>query len=347
MLIQEEQPFYMQRCLQLALLGLGRTRTNPMVGCVIVRENRIIAEGYHSGFGLPHAEADALSKVKDPALLSECTMYVNLEPCCHQGKTPPCTDAIIQSGIKRVVVAMEDPFPAVAGEGIRMLRRAGIDVTCGLLDMEARQLNRRFITYHSEKRPFVVLKWAQSADGFTGSTEKEIRISSSDSLELTHSWRSEEHGILIGSQTALTDNPSLNVRHWNGPEPVRILFDPNGRCSSVSHLTLFDGKSRTLVLTADSEASYPNAEVISLNGGSKPVHAITTALHESGIASILVEGGSRLHSLFLNEGIWDECRIITNPIRLEGECKAPGWPSGEMHCMQSGEDVVHFIRKIA
>lgn len=345
--IPENHSTYMQRCNQLAMLSIGRTLTNPMVGCVIVHNNRVIAEGYHAGFGLPHAEADALSKVKDPDLLSESTLYVNLEPCCHHGKTPPCTDAIIRSGIKRVVVAMEDPFPAVAGEGIRTMRHAGIDVTCGILDTEARYLNRRFITYHSNKRPFVVLKWAQSADGFTGTSGQEIRISSDDSLELTHRWRSEEHGIFIGAQTALTDNPSLNVRHWNGPQPVRILFDPNGRCSSASHLNLFDGNSRTLVLTADCEAHYPNAEVIAISGYDQPAQAITTALHNAGIASVLVEGGSRLHTLFLNEGIWDECRIITNPIRLGGECLAPAWPSGDMHCMQRGQDLIHFISKIA
>lgn len=346
MFIPDDHSIYMQRCIQLAMLAMGRTLTNPMVGCVIVHNGQIFAEGYHAGFGLPHAEAEALSRVKNHGLLNESLLYVNLEPCCHHGKTPPCTDAIIRSGIKRVVVAMEDPFPAVAGEGIQALRKAGIDVTCGILDAEARHLNRRFITYHNVRRPYVVLKWAQSADGYTGSSHQEIRISSDDSLELTQRWRSEEHGILIGAQTALTDNPTLNVRHWNGPQPVRILFDPNGRCSGASHLTLFDGKSRTLVLTGDGEATYPNAEVIPFNDFEKPAQAINTALHHAGIVSLLVEGGSRLHTLFLKEEVWDECRIISNPIRSTGDCLAPKWPAGEVHCMQYGQDLVHTIRKI-
>jgi diaminohydroxyphosphoribosylaminopyrimidine deaminase/5-amino-6-(5-phosphoribosylamino)uracil reductase len=338
---------FMRRCLHLAGQALGHTQTNPLVGCIIINDGNIIGEGYHRKFGGPHAEIEAIANVQDKTLLGSSTLYVNLEPCCHFGKTPPCTDAIIQSGISRVAIAMQDPFPAVSGEGIAALRKAGIEVSCGLLEKEAQELNKRFITYHSKQRPYIILKWAQTSDGFTGLSNKRIQISGTESQIDVHRWRSEEQAILIGAQTALTDNPQLNVRHWCGPNPIRILFDPNGRCASAQHLSLFDGSMRTIVLTGDAAFHYSNAEINVLSDSSNPAAEIASVLHQLGISSVLVEGGPRLHSLFISASLWDECRIIQSEGTLHEGHQAPIWPAGQLHIEHNGSDYIHTIKRIS
>lgn len=337
----------MQRCLRLAEQALGHTQTNPLVGCIITHKGRIIGEGYHRKFGGKHAEAEAIANVADKSLLAFSTLFVNLEPCCHIGKTPPCTEAIIRAGIPRVVVAMQDPFPAVSGEGINALRNAGIEVICGLMEKEAQELNKRFVTYHSKQRPYIILKWAQTSDGFTGLDTMRVQISGTNSQIDVHRWRSEEQAILIGAQTALTDNPRLNVRCWSGPNPIRILFDPNGRCASAQHLTLFDGSVRTIVLTGDAGFQYSNAEINVLPESINPATAIASVLHQLGISSVLVEGGARLHDLFLGASLWDECRIICSDRTLKEGNHAPVWPVGQLQIEHNGSDYIHTIKRIS
>ncbi len=269
---------YMSRCLELAANGMGNVAPNPMVGSVVVYKDTIIAEGYHKEYGHDHAERMAINAVKDKDLLSESTLYVSLEPCSHFGKTPPCTDLIIESGIKRVVVATKDPNPKVQGRGIETLREAGIDVTVGVLDKEARELNRRFLVYHVRKRPYVILKWAQTLDGYIDSVRKAddpiapVWITNDLARTLVHRWRSEEQAILIGTNTVAKDNPRLDVRDWSGRNPMRVVLDRKLRLSPDFHV--FDGTIPTIVFIGNNSsastkkpefASIPNMELLTID----------------------------------------------------------------------------------
>src|SRR5699024_7490427 len=246
----QSDDFYMKRCLQLAENGLGTTYPNPLVGCVIVWKDHIIGEGWHRKSGEPHAEVNAINSVKDKSKLREATLYVNLEPCSHYGKTPPCSDLIIEKELKRVVVGSTDPNPKVAGRGIAKLRQAGIEVATNCLETESQYLNRRFFTFQQQKRPYIILKWAQTRDGFiapeTQTSGKPFWITNPYSKQLVHKWRSEEEGILVGRKTAIKDNPQLNVRLWTGQNPTRVLIDPDLKSlSSKPRLHLFDEEIRT------------------------------------------------------------------------------------------------------
>jgi len=329
---------YIQRCLQLASLGSGQVAPNPMVGCVIEADGKIIGEGYHRKFGEAHAEVNAIRAVEDTSLLAGATLYVNLEPCSHFGKTPPCTDLIISSGIRKVVIGMQDPFAAVNGSGIKKLRDAGIAVICTVLEDECLQLNKLFVCAHTRKRPYLILKWAQSSDGISGNGKERVQISNSLSKIISHKWRSEESGILIGSGTAAIDDPELNTRHWEGASPVRIILDRSGNLCEKSYLKIFDGNYRTLIYTQQENYNYSNAEVIPISSFIPFLPAVLSHLHQTGILSLLVEGGPLTHRLFLEQQLWDECRIfISNKIIGQG-ISAPAIPQGKIHLTTIGDN---------
>lgn len=304
----------MRRCLELARKGLGLTHTNPMVGCVIVHNGHIIGEGYHHEFGGPHAEVHAIRSVKDHSLLPEATLYANLEPCSHHGKTPPCSVLIQQKGIRRVVVSNIDPFPIVSGRGIGYLREKGVEVETGCLEQEGYHLNRRFFVYQQEKRPYVILKWAQTRDGFIDLERRRDNpigpnwITDEVCRTLVHKWRSEEAGIMVGTNTVVTDNPRLNVRKWTGDAPVRITMDRNGRIFDSSYI--LDGSQETIVFT-DAGGKYSGKIRRIPVDSSYELRDMLEALADQKILSVLVEGGAILISAFLDSGLWDEARVFT------------------------------------
>jgi len=319
---------YIARCIQLAQNGLCNAAPNPMVGAVIVHNDTIIGEGYHIRCGEAHAEVNAVRSVKDPSLLKESTIYVSLEPCSHYGKTPPCADLIIEKGIPRVVVGCQDPFSLVAGKGIRKMREAGIDVTVGVLEEECRQLIKRFVTFNTRKRPFITLKWAESADGFIdlNRTDGHPYIFSTPlSSMLVHKRRAEHAAIIVGRRTALLDNPSLTTRNWFGKNPVRMVIDKD--LTLPSHLSLFDGSTRTLVFTRKPDTSpYPNTEFIQLDFGRDVLAQIIDVLYQEKLQSLMVEGGSALLQSFIDAGCWDEAYIERSPALLSEGVKAPSLP---------------------
>lgn len=322
---------YMQRCLQLAANGLVNAAPNPMVGAVIVHQDRIIGEGYHARCGEGHAEVNAIRSVKDESLLRESTIYVSLEPCSHYGKTPPCADLIISKGIPRVVVGCIDPFSQVSGRGIKKLRDAGIDVTVGVLEEECKALIRRFVTFNLQQRPYITLKWAQSADGFmdvqrTGGSPA-ILSTPLTSLHV-HKLRAEHKAILVGRRTALLDNPSLTVRHWYGPNPLRLVIDRELTLPSTLHL--FDGSTPTLVFTAREQASTNNLTYITLDFSRDILPQIMEELFRRKIQSLLVEGGTQLLQSFIDTGLWDEAYIEHARTRLGEGVPAPLIPPGHV-----------------
>ncbi|MDA6068604.1 bifunctional diaminohydroxyphosphoribosylaminopyrimidine deaminase/5-amino-6-(5-phosphoribosylamino)uracil reductase RibD [Flavobacterium sp. AC] len=319
---------YIKRCIELAENGFGTTYPNPMVGSVIVYENKIIGEGWHKKAGEPHAEVNAIRSVKDKSLLKKATIYVSLEPCSHFGKTPPCCDLIIEHQIANVVVGTVDPNEKVAGNGIKKLIAAGANVTVGVLEKECNELNKRFFTFHQKKRPYIILKWAESQDGFL-SPEKEINkdrkpiwITNQYSRQLVHKWRSEEQAILVGTQTVIDDNPKLNTRDWAGNNPVRIVLDQHNRIAKDSFI--FDNSVKTIVFTK-SEITFSeentNFEVIDFNQNIIP--QIVTVLYQNQIQSVIIEGGLQTLQSFIDQNIWDEARIFIGEITFEKGTKAP------------------------
>ena len=316
---------YIARCIQLAKNACCNAAPNPMVGAVIVHNETIIGEGYHIRCGEPHAEVNAIRSVKDESLFKESTIYVSLEPCSHYGKTPPCADLIIEKGIPEVVIGCMDPFSMVAGRGIEKLRKAGVKVTVGVLEEECRQLIRRFITFNTRKRPYITLKWAESADGFIDKNRKEgspVLLSTPLTSMVVHKRRAEHDAILVGRKTALLDNPSLTTRNWFGKDPIRLVIDKN--LTLPKQLHLFDGKVRTLVFTQQNEASHhPLVEHIRLDFTQNILPQIMDVLYNLKVQSLMVEGGTILLQSFINEGLWDEAYIETSPIRLNEGIKAP------------------------
>ena len=318
---------YIARCIQLAKNGLCNAAPNPMVGAVIVHNDTIIGEGYHIRCGEAHAEVNAVRSVKDKSLLKESTIYVSLEPCSHHGKTPPCADLIINKGIPRVVVGCQDPFSLVAGRGIAKLREAGIEVKVGVLEEECRQLIRRFVTFNTLRRPFITLKWAESADGFIDlhRTEGHPYIFSSPlSSMLVHKRRAEHSAILVGRRTALLDNPSLTTRNWYGKNPVRMVIDKD--LTLPKHLALFDGSVRTLVFTQREDTSNrPNVEHIRLDFKIDILPQIMEVLYKEKLQSLMVEGGSILLQSFIDAGCWDEAYLEQSDAHLKDGVKAPSF----------------------
>lgn len=315
---------YMRRCLQLAALAQGHTSPNPMVGAVVVCDGRIIGEGYHRQCGKPHAEVNAIGAVRDKSLLQHSTLYVSLEPCSHYGKTPPCCELILSCGIPRVVVGCTDPFPQVSGRGIARLRSRGVEVLSGVLEDECRALNRNFMTLQEKHRPYVILKWAQSADGYIDRrrADEEAPTILSDAVTRTwaHRLRAVCDAVLVGTRTAVADNPSLTVRYWTGRNPLRIVIDRRGVVPAGSHL--FDGTAPTLLLGSRGN-DLPGVDVISLSPCDNVLHVLLDELARRKVQSLLVEGGARLLQSFIDAGLWDEARIETTPAELHEGVAAP------------------------
>ena len=340
---------YIARCIQLAKNGLCNAAPNPMVGAVIVHNDTIIGEGYHIRCGEAHAEVNAVRSVKDESLLKESTIYVSLEPCSHHGKTPPCADLIINKGIPRVVVGCQDPFSLVAGRGIAKLREAGIEVKVGVLEEECRQLIRRFVTFNTLRRPFITLKWAESADGFIDlhRTEGHPYIFSSPlSSMLVHKRRAEHSAILVGRRTALLDNPSLTTRNWFGKNPVRMVIDKD--LTLPKHLALFDGSVRTLVFTQREDTSNrPNVEHIHLDFKIDILPQIMEVLYKEKLQSLMVEGGSILLQSFIDAGCWDEAYIEQSDAHLKDGVKAPSFSPEYVFLTfrKFGKDIKYVLNK--
>jgi diaminohydroxyphosphoribosylaminopyrimidine deaminase/5-amino-6-(5-phosphoribosylamino)uracil reductase len=322
--INPEEEKYMRRCIELALNGRCDVSPNPMVGAVVVCDGRIIGEGYHVRCGGPHAEVNAIRSVRDASLLKRSTIYVSLEPCSHYGKTPPCADLLIEKQIPRIVVGCQDPFPQVAGRGINKLREAGREVVVGVLEEECLALNRRFITFHTKRRPYITLKWAESADGFIDLERTDghpVILSSPLTSLLTHKRRAESDAILVGTRTALLDDPSLTVRHWYGPQPLRVVTDCT--FSLPPRLHLFDGSVPTLVFTQHEHPSKKNLTYVAIDYSREPLPQILEALYQRKIQSLLVEGGSQLLQSFIDAELWDEIYAERSPLHLSTGVKAP------------------------
>lgn len=314
----------MNRCIQLALSGAGNVAPNPMVGAVLVYEDRIIGEGYHKKYGEAHAEVNCIKQVKeaDQPFIEKSTLYVSLEPCSHFGKTPPCTDLIIQQKIKKVVIGCEDIFKEVAGKGIKKLQQAGVEVIAGVLGEKCKALNKRFFTFYGKFRPYIILKWAQSINGKIGSWgNNRVPISNEYSNRLVHKWRSEEAGILVGTNTALQDDPLLTTRIWNGKNPIRIVIDKQLQLPAT--LQIFNREARTLIFNSLENSSKENLEFIKLDDNNF-LGQLIHSLFELNIQSIIVEGGTKTLQSFIDKGWWDEARVITNKeMVIENGISAP------------------------
>lgn len=318
---------FMKRCLQLAEGGIGQTEPNPYVGAVVVHNNQIVGEGFHRKLGGPHAEVFAIQAVSDKELLRKSTLFVNLEPCSHYGKTPPCAELIIKNQIPKVVVAITDPNPLVAGRGIEMLRTAGIEVVENVLSQEASWLNRRFITFHAKKRPYIILKWAQTRDGFIdidrsdpNASVQDNWITGSELKTLVHQWRSQEMGILIGKNTLINDNPQLTVREWTGRNPIRILVTgtiPNEKYA------IFGNDKKTLVFNPVKSIETEKATFIKIDFSDNIIQQVCNSLFDAGISSIIVEGGKQMLNSFISTGIWDEARVLTGEKTFQKGLEAP------------------------
>ena len=297
-----------------------------MVGSVIVYEDKIIGEGWHKKAGEPHAEVNAVNSVQDKSLLKKATIYVSLEPCSHFGKTPPCCDLIIKNNIPNVVVGTIDPFSEVAGKGIKKLIEAGANVTVGILEDECNELNKRFFTFHQKKRPYIILKWAQSQDGFIAplkkTEQKPVWISNTYSRQLVHKWRTEEQAILVGTQTVIDDNPKLNSRDWYGNNPIRIVLDSNNRIPKEN--AVFDNQTKTIVLNnSENSISQENTTFERIDFKQNIAKQITDSLYNHNIQSVIIEGGLRTLQTFIDANLWDEARIFTGKSFLGEGIKAP------------------------
>lgn len=320
---------YMKRCLQLANKGKGYVMPNPLVGAVIVDNGEIIGEGYHKRYGDAHAEVNAINSVKDRNRLATSTMYVSLEPCSHYGKTPPCAELIVKSGIPKVVVAVSDPNPSVSGRGVAILKDAGIDVVVGVLSEEASEQNRVFFVNQNYKRPYVVLKWAQSSDGYIdtlrtyGDGANAARLSNNISSAFVHKLRTEIHSIMVGTNTALLDNPKLTSRNWYGNNPTRIVVDRLGRLPS--DISLFDGEVDTIVFTENDSYSINDnkAKVVKIDYSDDFTTQILSYLYNEGLCSVLVEGGSGLLTSFIRESCWDQAYVEVSSKMLGNGVAAP------------------------
>ncbi|UCG27555.1 MAG: bifunctional diaminohydroxyphosphoribosylaminopyrimidine deaminase/5-amino-6-(5-phosphoribosylamino)uracil reductase RibD [Bacteroidales bacterium] len=324
---KEIDEMYMARCLDLASMGRGYTYPNPLVGSVIIYRDSIIGEGYHREFGKPHSEVNAIEMVKDKSVLGESTMYVNLEPCCHSGKTPPCTDLIIRSGIRNIVIGSVDPNPSVSGSGIRQLENSGCNVTTGVLEQEGKNLNRSFFTYFEKKRPYIILKWAESADGYLDRIRTEDApigpnwITGELEKTLVHIWRAHEQAVMVGGGTVIIDNPRLTVRHWTGRQPLRISISREANFPGGTNL--LDNQYKTLIYTEKILPASEALEYVQLDYNKDTIVQVLKDLYSREINSLIVEGGKKLLESFLNSGIWDEARVFKGDREFLTGIKAP------------------------
>lgn len=340
---------YMQRCIQLAKLGAGNVAPNPMVGAVLVYEDEIIGEGYHMQYGKAHAEVNCINSVPENRKhqIPNATLYVSLEPCAHFGKTPPCSNLIIEQQIKKVVMGCTDSFAAVAGKGIEQLKAAGVEVVLDVLKDACLQLNKRFFTFHNQHRPYIILKFAQTADGFIGSlSDKRLLISNAFTNKLVHQWRSEEAAILVGTNTALKDNPSLTNRLWTDKSPIRLVIDKQLKLPST--LYLFNQQVKTVVFNELKNDVNSHVEFVQLQTGISVLQQIQQYCYNNQLQSILVEGGAQLLQSFINENLWDEARIITNEnLFVQNGVAAPKLSGTLQHSTHIFGDRIDFYTNIS
>lgn len=338
---------YMQRCLDLAVKGLGNVAPNPLVGSLIVHNGEIISEGYHQKYGDAHAEVNAIKSVKNVSLLPHSTLYVNLEPCSHHGKTPPCSNLIIESKIPRVVIGCIDTYSQVSGKGIQKLKDAGLEVEVGVLEKESKQLNKRFFTFHEKNRPYIILKWAESKDGFmeperTDGQKGSISVSGEKAGILNHQWRHEEAGILIGKNTLTNDDPSLTVRNIKGNHPMRILLSNE---QLISDFQLLNDEFPTIHIGKSATTKIPNKKAIQIDA-----HNLKEVLHQikkENISSIIVEGGQKILSAFIEQDLWDEIRTFTSKEKIFGSgLKSPQIPKKfKSISVDIGDDILQKFTK--
>lgn len=327
---------FMRRCIELAKCGFGTASPNPMVGAVVVYNGKIIGEGWHRRCGEPHAEVNAVNSVADKSLLKKSTIYVSLEPCAHVGRTPACADMIVREGIPNVVVGSIDPFVKVAGKGIEKLKSAGINVRTGILRAECDWLNRRFFTFHTKRRPYIILKWAQTADGFIDNARNDCQtpplcITDKHFGTLVHKWRTQEDAIMVGTRTAILDNPQLTARLWSGRNPVRICIDRELKIPETNRI--FDNQAKTIIINQLKETADENQNLIfcKANFNEDLVPQILEILYRNEIQSVIVEGGEKTLKTFINSDLWDEARVFTNH-RLSAGC---GTKAPEFNCKSS------------
>lgn len=344
-----EGEMYMQRCLQLARNGAGRASPNPMVGAVLVHGTEVVSEAFHRAPGNSHAEALALDQVKDPSILPDCTLYVNLEPCCHHGRTPPCTERILNAGVGKLVFGSYDPNPEVAGKGVEELRKGGCKVEGPLLEAECKALNRRFFTYHREKRPYLILKWARTLDGFIdkereNGTEGIEWITGRRAQRAVHLWRSEEDAILVGKNTVQNDDPSLTTRLVEGKDPLRVLIDPEGELSQDRKF--FHDGVPTLIFTQNAEEDHPShIEKIPYGPQESLIPRILSELYERRCLSLIVEGGAKTLEGFIQAGYWDEARILVGDRRFGTGKAAPELQGKEVQRRWLGDDRLIVLKR--
>jgi diaminohydroxyphosphoribosylaminopyrimidine deaminase/5-amino-6-(5-phosphoribosylamino)uracil reductase len=337
---------YIQRCIDLAQKGIRAVAPNPMVGCVIVVNDKIIGEGYHQHYGEAHAEVNAINNVANKSLLNKATLYVSLEPCSHTGKTPPCAELIIKSGIKKVVVGTQDPNPIVGGKGIEKLKNRGIEVKEGILQEQCLELNKRFFTYHEKQRPYVILKWAQTLDGFLDrirddETQKINWISEPETKTIVHKWRSEEQSILVGRNTITNDNPSLTVRDYGGVNPVRLVID--SQLQIGGELNIYSKDAPTIVFNRIKNEIKNNVEWVKIKETS--TKNILEELYKRGIQSVFVEGGSRTLQYFIIDNVWDEARVVVGQKYFKDGYKAPIINKVPIKSIPFGKDVIHYYKR--
>ncbi|RIA10024.1 diaminohydroxyphosphoribosylaminopyrimidine deaminase [Flavobacteriaceae bacterium MAR_2010_72] len=326
---------YIKRCIEIAKNGLGSTRPNPMVGCVIIHNDSVIGEGFTSPYGSHHAEVNAIASVKNQTLLKGSTLYVTLEPCSHFGKTPPCSDLIIKHKIPNVVIGCTDDNPEVAGKGVEKLKANGCNVILGVLENECRTHHKRFFTFHNKKRPYIILKWAESADGFIAPSlrneQKPVWITNEASRQLVHKWRAEEHAILVGTTTVLEDNPSLTVRSWTGQNPIRIVLDRTQKLPST--LQVFNDEAQTISISSND-----------INFDANVAHQIGEFLFNNNIQSVIIEGGTTTLQTFIDENIWDEARLFKGPIQFKDGVKAPQFKGNLISEEALDTDILKFYK---
>jgi diaminohydroxyphosphoribosylaminopyrimidine deaminase/5-amino-6-(5-phosphoribosylamino)uracil reductase len=338
----------MQRCLELAVKGLGNVAPNPMVGCVIVCDGEIVAEGYHEQYGSGHAEPNAIKQVSD-AILKKSTLYVTLEPCSHHGKTPPCADLIINKGVKKVVIGNLDSNPLVSGRGIQKLKEAGIEVEYRVLDKECKELNKRFFTFHEKKRPYIILKWAQTQDGFISriplpKNKEDNWITGKESKDLVHQWRGEESAILIGYNTALVDNPLLTTRLVEGKNPVRLIIDKN--LDLPNNLNIFNNDAKTIVFNSIKSSDDDNIRYVRIDFQNM-IQEILNECYVLNISSVIIEGGTKTINEFIQKNTWDEARLFVNPNKVFKQgIAAPVISFNQSAPTQIGDDLLYTITNL-
>lgn len=333
---------YMQRCLDLAQKALGKTYPNPMVGCVIVHNDVVIGEGFHEKAGEAHAEINAINSVKNPELLKESTIYVSLEPCAHFGKTPPCATTIVEIGFKKVVIGTLDSHDKVNGKGKKIIEDAGIEVVSGFLEEECQELNKRFFTFHQKQRPFIILKWAESADGFLDKDFKPTQIGNPLTKQFVHQLRSQEHAILVGTQTALTDNPSLSTREVVGRNPVRILID--FELKVPRDFNLYNKEVQTIIFNSVKESIEENITFIKI-ARENFLENLMQKLFEQQIQSVIIEGGHFTLQQFIDKNLWDETIIIKNEkLHLLNGTNAPNFKSQKFEAKQFRDNTIEFYK---